>query len=248
MKPLSVLGRVAAGLFILSLPVFFIGTSVRWLVSDAAWYRAGFEKYGVSQTTGMSSSELARAADQVSRYLTFQRDRVDDIRVKVRGQDLLLFNERENKHMSDVQALLGRFYSLQVASGAYILLYVASGPLLRKRGYWHPLGSELKWGGSLTLGLFALFGAVSLVDFDQLFLQFHLLSFDNDLWMLDPTTDRLIMMFPEGFWYDSAIRLALATGGQALLAIIVGILLARRRSSIIDRQPEPRKQPTTAGK
>jgi len=45
--------------------------------------------------------------------------------------------------------------------------------------------------------------------------------------MLDPTKDRLIMMFPEGFWYDSAIRLALATGGQALAAILVGSLIKR---------------------
>ena len=227
MKPLELLKGIAAGLFIVSLPVLFVTTSLRWLVSDVGWYRAGFEKYGVSQTTGMSSDELGKAAEQISRYLLFQRDRVDDIVVQVRGQTLPLFNDREDKHMSDVQALLGRFYTLQVASGVYILLYLASAPLWQRRGYWHALGGQLRWGGTLTLGLFALFGALSLVDFDQLFLQFHEISFSNDFWMLDPTKDRLIMMFPEGFWYDSAIRLALATGGQALAAILVGSLIKR---------------------
>lgn len=232
MKPLDVLKGIAAGLFVVSLPVLFVTTSLRWLVSDVGWYRAGFEKYGVSQTTGMSSGELAKAADQISRYLLFQRDRVDNIVVNVRGQDVLLFNDREDTHMRDVQALLGRFYTLQVASGAYILLYLASAPLWRKRDYWRALGRQLRWGGTLTVGLFVLFGAASLVDFDQLFLQFHEISFSNNDWILDPTKDRLIMMFPEGFWYDSAIRLALATGGQAIAAILVGSLLARKKSAI----------------
>lgn len=229
MKPLSLLKGIAAGLFIVALPVLFITTSLRWLVSDVGWYRAGFEKYGVSQPTGMSSSELARAADQISRYLLFQRDRVDDIVVNVRGQNMPLFNDREDKHMSDVQALLGRFYTLQVASGIYILLYLASAPLWRRSGYWRALGGQLRWGGTLTLGIFALFGVASFLDFDQLFLQFHEISFSNNYWILDPRTDRLIMMFPEGFWYNSAIRLALATGGQAIAAILVGSLLARKQ-------------------
>jgi integral membrane protein (TIGR01906 family) len=232
LKPLKLLKSIATGLFVLSLPVLFVTTSLRWLVSDVGWYRAGFEKYGVSQTTGMSSDELARAAEQISRYLIFQRDRVDDIVVNVRGENLLLFNDRENTHMRDVQALLGRFYALQVASGAYALLYLVSTPLWQRRGYWRALGSQLRGGGALTVGIIAVFGALSLVDFDQLFLRFHELSFSNDFWMLDPTKDRLIMMFPEGFWYDSAIRLALTTGGQALAAILVGTALVRKRSAV----------------
>ncbi len=232
MKAFDLLKGIATGLFVVSLPVLFITTSLRWLVSDVGWYRAGFEKYGVSQTTGMSSGELAKAADQISRYLLFQRDRVDNIVVNVRGQDVLLFKDREDKHMSDVRALLGGFYTLQVASGVYILLYLATTPLWRKRDYWRALGRQLRWGGTLTVGLFVLFGAASLVDFDQLFLLFHEVSFSNNYWILDPTKDRLIMMFPEGFWYDSAIRLALATGGQAIAAILVGSLLARKKLAI----------------
>jgi len=65
----------------------------------------------------------------------------------------------------------------------------------------------------LALGLGTLLG------FDQLFWQFHLISFANELWMLDPATDYLIMLFPQGFWYDATIFCALTTTG---LAIILG--------------------------
>ena len=79
----------------------------------------------------------------------------------------------------------------------------------------------------LALGLGALF------NFDQLFLQFHLLSFTNEFWQLDPAKDYLIMLFPGGFWYDAALFCALATVG---LAIILGgmaggyLVFTRRRT------------------
>ncbi len=79
----------------------------------------------------------------------------------------------------------------------------------------------------LALGLGAL------LDFDQLFLQFHRLSFSNQFWQLDPARDYLIMLFPGGFWYDAALFCALATVG---LAVILGgvaggyLLFTRRRA------------------
>jgi integral membrane protein (TIGR01906 family) len=232
---------LAAALFVLALPVLFGTTSLRWLVSDSGWYRSGFVKYGVSARTGIAPEELGRKADEISSYLLLQRERVDDIQVVQRGQTGLLFGDRENKHMADVRDLMGRFFALQVASGVYVLAYLAGGRLWLGRGYWPAIGRGLRLGGTITLGLFGLVGALSLVDFDRLFLQFHLVSFDNDLWILDPTRDNLIMMFPQGFWYDSAIRLALATGSQALLAIVVGWVLSRKQqvyshqSSVISR-------------
>lgn len=231
MRIATIVKGLAAGLFVVALPVLFGTTSLRWLVSDSGWYRSGFAKYGVSERTGIAPDELGRKAEEISSYLLFGRERVDDIKVVQRGQTHLLFGDRENKHMDDVRELMGRFYVLQTVSGIYVLLYLAGGRLWLGPGHWRTVGRGLRWGGTATLGLFGLMGALSLVDFDQLFLQFHLMSFDNDLWILDPTKDNLLMMFPQGFWYDSAIRLALATGSQALVAILVGWLLSRRPSA-----------------
>jgi len=54
-------------------------------------------------------------------------------------------------------------------------------------------------------------------DFDQFFLQFHLLSFANDFWMLNPATDYLIMLFPQGFWFDATLVCALGTAAGAII-------------------------------
>jgi len=224
MKLINFLKGAAAVLFVLSLPVLFCTTSLRWLVSDAGWYQAGFAKYGVSARTGLSDQDLARSAGQISSYLLLKQDSLD-IPVQIAGVTQPLFKERELLHMNDVRNLLNNFYVLQGISALYALLYLGLSPIWLRGRFWRSLGGMLRWGGGITLGLFAGFGVLSMLDFDNLFLEFHLLSFDNNLWILDPTKDNLLMMFPQGFWYDSAIRLALVTGAQASGALIVGGLL-----------------------
>jgi integral membrane protein (TIGR01906 family) len=72
-------------------------------------------------------------------------------------------------------------------------------------------------------------GVGTLLNFNQLFLQFHLLSFTNELWQLDPSQDYLIMLFPRGFWYDTTLLCALATAaGAIILGGVGGFYLAFR--------------------
>ena len=89
--------------------------------------------------------------------------------------------------------------------------------------FWRKDRRRLAWGlvggSGLTVGLMLLLGLGVLFNFDQLFLLFHLVSFSNQFWQLDPTSDYLIMLFPQGFWYDATIFCALTT---ASLAIILG--------------------------
>ena len=67
-------------------------------------------------------------------------------------------------------------------------------------------------GGSvLTLVVIIAMGVGILLDFDRFFLVFHLISFANNLWILDPSSDYLIMLFPQGFWFDAALFCTLAT-------------------------------------
>ena len=52
--------------------------------------------------------------------------------------------------------------------------------------------------------------------FEQVFVAFHEVSFSNPFWMLS-ATDSLILMFPEGFFYDTAMLIASATVAEAVL-------------------------------
>ncbi|MBR98175.1 MAG: hypothetical protein CL887_06760, partial [Dehalococcoidia bacterium] len=80
---------------------------------------------------------------------------------------------------------------------------------------------SIGWGGKLTLSLTLVVGVMSFVGFQKLFLYFHLFSFSNDLWILDPTRDYLLMMFPEAFFFDATIYIAL---GTVIESAILGVM------------------------
>lgn len=227
---------IAGGLFVLSLPVLFGTLSLRWLVSDVGWYEAGFQKYGVSSRTGVSPEDLSRSASHMSSYLLLERDDID-IMVNIGGQETHLFNQREITHMVDVRNLFATFYGLMVMAAGYVLVYVVAGRALWGRDHWRQVGAGLRWGGGATLAVFAAVAALSQINFGEMWTRLHLILFDNDLWMLDPSRDRLIMMVPQGFWYDSAIRWGLATGAQALGAILLGSFLTRKGTPATLRAP-----------
>jgi integral membrane protein (TIGR01906 family) len=94
------------------------------------------------------------------------------------------------------------------------------------------LASATIYGSGLTFGLMLLLGLLALLDFDRFFLQFHLISFANDLWQLDPAKDFLIMLFPQGFWYDATIfSVVFIVAMAAILSMAAGgyLLVIRRR-------------------
>ena len=80
-------------------------------------------------------------------------------------------------------------------------------------------------------------GLASIASFEQLFLLFHQLSFANDLWILNPYTDYLLILFPGGFWFDATMRVALTSvlGAVLLLSAGVAVLSCLRWQS--RRQP-----------
>jgi integral membrane protein (TIGR01906 family) len=63
----------------------------------------------------------------------------------------------------------------------------------------------------------AAVGAFAITGFDEAWTRFHEIAFSNDLWRLDPDTDRLIQMFPEPFWED----MTYIVGGLTVLEVLV---------------------------
>jgi integral membrane protein (TIGR01906 family) len=84
-------------------------------------------------------------------------------------------------------------------------------------------------------------GLMISVNFEWFFYQFHLISFANDLWQLDPTTDYLIMLFPQGFWYDATFFCTVATAGMAVIAGVAGWWRLRKEKR--EKPPAPVGQP-----
>jgi len=215
---LKILVIAAKWLFILCLPIVLLTASISWAVNSLWLYTYGYEKYNVSQTTGIAEVELEKAATGLISYFNSGEANIRLTVIKD-GEPFELFNQREVIHLRDVKGLIRLDYYLLLGTLIYALAYAGVSLFWQRKKYWRRLAWGVVGGSGITLALMLAMGLGILLNFDQLFYQFHLISFTNELWQLDPTRDYLIMLFPGGFWYDAAIFCALAT---VSLAVILG--------------------------
>jgi len=222
---------VAAIVIAIGLPVLLLTNAVRSVMLDEGFYVSEFAKYRVSSVTGLSNTELQRVAGA---FITYFQSDPGDLNLSVTTSTagtVQLFTDREVHHMRDVQILMHRVLQLWalalVAMAVAAIAIIATGPRTSAPTI---LRATAIGGGTAVL----LVGAMSLaaaVDFQGLFLQFHFMSFANDLWLLDPRRDRLIQLFPEGYFFDAAMRIGIQTVGLGLAALVasVGLLFAVKR-------------------
>ena len=213
------LKRAAVVLFVVLVPVFLIATNVRWVINLPLLYSYGFDRYDIPAYTGIDRSELLLSARQIRDYFNGEADTIQRT-VAQYGVPRSLYNERELTHMRDVKALVKGVYRVQEFAGLYLLAFAVVGLRLTGRPFVSRLGWRLGLGGVLTLGLVVAVGLASLVGFDRLFLAFHQIGFTNDLWQLDPRRDNLIAMYPQRFFFDATMLIALSTIVQALLLTV----------------------------
>ncbi len=209
------MARVAYWLFIICLPLLLLTSTVRLLFNSTYVYEYGFAKYEISEATGIDESQLNQVATRLIDYFN-SRVETPQIEVVKDGREFELFHDYEIIHLEDVKGLLRLDYLVQGIVFAYVVTY-ALFFVLWKRGRRQDLAKGITRGCILTLGLLAVFGIVSIFSFQWLFIQFHHISFSNPYWMLDPSKDYLIMLFPPGFWQEVALIGGGAIAAEALL-------------------------------
>ena len=225
---MRILGIAAKWLFILCLPLLLLTVSLCGALNSIGLYGYGFEKYNVSQTTGLAQPELKKAATGLIRYFNSDEEYISLTVIKD-GEPFTLFNQREMAHLKDVKGLVWLDYWVLLGTLIYALGYAGV-------SLWRKDQRQLAWGlvggSGLTLALMLALGLGTLLNFDRLFWQFHVISFANELWQLDPTKDYLIMLFPQGFWYDATTFCILgAVAGAVVLGGVGGgyLRFSRRR-------------------
>ena len=235
---MRVIGNIAKWLFIFSLPALLISAAINFEFNSLWLHRNGFEKYNVSEATGLDKAELEKAAAGLIGYFN-SGDEYISLTVVKDGEPLELFNQREVAHLKDVKALMQLNLRLLVGTAAYVGVYAGISLFWRRKRYRRQLAWATVIGSSITLGMIIALGAGSmLLDFNELFTRFHLVAFTNELWMLDPATDYLIMLFPEGFWYDSAVLMGQITAAAAGILCGIGGLYLRRATGADISHPD----------
>lgn len=218
-----VIRLLATIVFAVALPVFLVTSAVHTVTLSDSFYLREFAKYRVGEVTGLSDDELTRVADAFIGYFQARPGRLDP-QVQTRQGPLPLFNAREVEHMVDVQGLMQRVFQATwwalaaLTLSALVIVAVDFSSSIRA------LLRAIAIGGVATAVIVSLFGLGSLLDFSRLFLMFHFMSFSNDLWLLDPRTDRLIQLFPTGFFYDAALQIGFRSAGLGAAMATVALI------------------------
>lgn len=241
---MNVLPRAASVLFIVTLPVFLITANIRFFAGEAWFYERGFREHHVDRTTGLSFSELDQAAAEIREYF------VNDGRylaISVASEDGVqepLYNEEEVLHMADVKGVMRVLFRVNEVAFAVVLATVAGRFLWAREGDLRRLSRDTLYGLAAGAVVAGLVGVLAITGFDSAWNQFHEIVFTNDFWQLDPATDRLIQMFPEPYWQESVLLIAVmvATEGLALALLAGGYLWftrAGKPAAALAALPEP---------
>lgn len=243
--PMLIVSRLAAALFVVALPVFLVTANVRFLASDIGYYKHGFREFDSSGRTGLPLSDLDRAGEEIIEYF---EDDAETLRILVMadGQETSLFNAKETDHMRDVKTLIRAVYRLNEVSLAIVLAYVACAVLWTGERTVAGLARLSLAGVGFGVAVVGAVGAFALTGFDQAWTTFHEIAFRNDLWRLDPDTDRLIQMFPEEFWQEATFIVAGLTLAEVTLVVVVSLaylVFARDKTGAGRPVPSPVVEP-----
>ena len=214
-------------LIVLAVPVLLISSNLRCVINDEALYRFEFDRHEISAETSIPKEELAEVASGLVRYFNNSSHDPSRITATVDGERRPLFNQTEMLHLRDVRGLVRLDYRVQEGSLAFILVGVAAVYAWRRRSPLSSLVRALTVGAGLGAGLMVGLSVGTLAGFDRLFEDFHLLSFSNDLWRLDPAEDYLIRIFPEEFFLEMTGLVGLATFLEALVLAALGAVYLR---------------------
>ena len=128
--------------------------------------------------------------------------------------------------MEDVRGLfVGAVYLRYILIAVSILCIIAV-KLLKGKIFCF-LSNVLTFGTLFTLVITAVLVFLIAGDFEKYFIIFHHIFFNNDLWMLDPATDNLINIVPQGFFMDMSKRIMIVFSAFILSMIGSGVVLKK---------------------
>jgi integral membrane protein (TIGR01906 family) len=127
-----------------------------------------------------------------------------------------MFNNRELKHMADVQNVTWGLFLLGI-SAALLLTLAAVWLATNEKQLW--LISALEVSSALLLAGIAAAAVAVVFAWDAFFDGFHALFFEDGTWRFW-YSDTLIRLYPESFWINGAIVIVVLAGSSAFVILV----------------------------
>ena len=216
--------RMARAAITLGLPPFLLLSGV-WLVMTETFLRLEYTRPGFpADPYGFSTEDRLHYGPYGVRYL--RNDAGIAYLAALEKDGAPIFRQKELAHMADVKRLTRAAWRVYWGLSAVLLGAVWA---LARRPQTHPaLRQALRDGAALTFGLVLSVVTASVMAWDLFFEAFHRLFFAGDSWLFY-TSDTLIRLYPEQFWFDAALFIGGFTlAGAGLIG--VGVWRWERRA------------------
>jgi integral membrane protein (TIGR01906 family) len=209
----------AQWLFILCLPILLVTMVIGLLVNSLWLYDNSAGRYGVAESLArngfqMSDAEISGFYDALIHYYNSGEDYVNAT-VDRDGQQVDVLTPEDTQHFKDIKGLIRLDYGIFL--GTFILCLAVAGLDLF---FWRDrrrLATGLMGGGLFTLGLLLVLAVLDrTVGFDNLFLQFHYMFFNNMFWLVSGDNN-MLLLFPENLFIDGSTIGFAMVGGLALV-------------------------------
>jgi integral membrane protein (TIGR01906 family) len=217
--------RVVSWWISASVPLLLLAMSVR-LVMTSAWLTLEYTRPGFSvDGYGLSAEDRLLYGPKGVAYLLSDED-IEVLAAMTLPGHLCyppsaaacpMFNALELRHMEDVKQVVRGFFGLAWIAGVGGFIGVVwlwrSAQALVWKAVWR--------GGLWTVTSMATIAFSAVAAWDAFFDAFHGLFFEDGTWQFY-YSDSLIRLYPEQFWFESALVVSLLTGVGALLCIGLG--------------------------
>jgi len=202
------------------------------IITFSDWiYEFNWDRNNISYRSNLTNNELDQVSDQIKDYF-----KNDDEKITInieRNKSINLFNQREIDHMVDVKnlikfTLLFERISLVIIFFTLIISSYINGLKEIQRVLIQIIyKSFIIWSGIILLIISGM-----VINFNYTFTLFHKIFFRNDLWILDPRNDYLLILFPERFFLEICIIILLLFTLINFLLLSVTWILRKRSDPI----------------
>lgn len=210
MKPLSIFLSI---LITLSLAVFFLTNNVSIIAILKSTYLKQVQSLNVEQFTNEDEKLIS---NYLWRTINFGVSK----NAKGSEEGSNYFSSKEITHLKDVSKIFKIVRIVCLVS--LILVILLSIYFFKKKK--KSIAKFFLYGCLIVI----IFGLIVALTFDKSFILFHIISFNNDLWLLNPETDLLINIFPESFFLNNFILVVMLS----IIELFVGFLISSRVSRL----------------
>ncbi len=200
--------------------------SIEIYALDQDFYAKEYAKLATAKTIGMSERDLTQVTQKLLSYTCGHAENLD-MEAEINGLTREVFGAREKNHMEDVRNLYlsarnVRTCGLVCAAAFFVVVFI-----LKPKKALNLLCLMFLRVSAAFVAIIAGIGLWAAIDFPSFWTAFHNIFFTNDLWLLNPQTDVLIMMVPQQFFSDLVRSILILFAAAFVVLNVAAAFLAR---------------------